>query len=61
VIASKIGATDIQKTAIAISAFTSENLSNSASSTIQDIADFTPGLSIAEAKGGNARIYIRGI
>jgi hypothetical protein len=36
-------------------------LGNSASSKIQDIADHTPGLSIAEAKDGNAMIYIRGI
>jgi iron complex outermembrane recepter protein len=60
VTASKTGAQSVQLTPIAISAFTSDQLSKSNLATIQDLQGYVPNLSISQSTT-YAEIYIRGI
>lgn len=60
VTASKTGETAIQRTAIAISAFTSEGLQQSRITNVKDLTSYVPNLSINQATT-YAEIYIRGI
>jgi iron complex outermembrane recepter protein len=60
VTAQKTGATSIQKTPIAMSAFSSADLKNTLTTDIKDLALETPNLSISQV-GSSAAIYIRGV
>lgn len=60
VTAQKTGATAVQKTPIAISAFSGAGLDNSLTTNIKDLAGYAPGLSVGQFTA-NAEIYIRGI
>jgi iron complex outermembrane receptor protein len=60
VTASKTGATGLQKTPIAVSAFTGDELKLALSDDIKDLARFSPSVSIAQ-ESTNAEVYIRGI
>ncbi|MDB5457448.1 MAG: TonB-dependent receptor [Caulobacter sp.] len=60
VTATKTGATALQKTAIAISAFSSNELERSRIATVKDLVQFTPNLAVAQ-NNVFAQIYIRGI
>lgn len=58
--ATKMGATDIQNTAMAISAFTAGYLEKSGTMDVRDLVSVTPNLVIAQ-NGNSAQVYIRGI
>jgi iron complex outermembrane recepter protein len=60
VTAQKTGAASIQKTPIAMSAFSSADLKNTLTTDIKDLALETPNLSISQV-GSSAAIYIRGV
>ena len=60
VTATKTGATDIQDTPLAITAFTGEDLARRMISDVRDLESSTPGLTISE-NTGFAQIYIRGV
>jgi iron complex outermembrane receptor protein len=60
VTATKTGATSLQKTSMAISAFTAGDLERSRIATVKDLVQFTPNLSVAQ-NNVFAQIYIRGI
>jgi len=62
VTATKTGATKLQETPISITAFDEEALLKQVSTTLSDIADFSPNVSIWSAsEGGDNKIFIRGI
>src|SRR5258706_3967725 len=60
VTATKTGATQLQETPIAITAFSAEAMERSGIKGIRDLVDLTPSLQIAE-NTGQSQIYIRGI
>ncbi len=60
VTATKEGATPLERTPLAISAFTAEQLNRSFSNNIKDLVQYTPDLNIAQVTASPA-IYIRGI
>jgi iron complex outermembrane receptor protein len=60
VTAQKTGATKLQQTPIAISAFSKLDLQNSLTVNIKDLAQYAPNLNISQ-ETANAEIYIRGI
>jgi iron complex outermembrane receptor protein len=60
VTATKSGSTDLQKTPLAVSAFTAEQLNQSLALNVKDIAPFTPSLQVSQV-ATNAVIAIRGI
>ena len=60
VTAQKTGASSIQKTPIAVSAFSSADLKDTLATDIKDLAPATPNLSISQV-GFSAAIYIRGV
>jgi iron complex outermembrane recepter protein len=60
VTATKSGATDLQKTPLAVTAFSAEQLSQGMVLNVKDIAPFTPSLRISQV-ATNAVIAIRGI
>jgi iron complex outermembrane recepter protein len=60
VTAQKTGATAVQKTPLAISAFSGAGLDKSLTTNIKDLVAYAPGLSIGQITA-NAEIYIRGI
>lgn len=60
VTATKTGATRLQDTPIAITAFTTATIDRAAISDIRDLASITPNLAIAE-NTGLSEVYIRGI
>lgn len=60
VTATKMGATNLQDTPIAITAFTADSLDKTGMSDIRDLAGSTPNLVVAQ-NGPFSQIYIRGI
>jgi iron complex outermembrane recepter protein len=60
VTATKTGATELQKTPIAISAFTASQIEKSATYGIKDLVQLTPNLTIPQ-NSSFAQVYIRGI
>src|SRR4051812_28231558 len=60
VTATKSGATDLQKTPLAVTAFTADQLSQGLVLNVKDIAPLTPNLRISQV-ATNAVIAIRGI
>ena len=60
VTATRMGATDLQDTALAVTAFTSEDLERMVATDVRDLQHLTPGLVITE-NTGMAQVYIRGI
>jgi iron complex outermembrane receptor protein len=60
VTATKMGATNLQDTAMAISAFTADYLEKTGTSDVRDLVFGTPNLVIAQ-NGNSAQVYIRGI
>jgi iron complex outermembrane receptor protein len=60
VTAQKTGASAVQKTPLAISAFSGAGLDKSLTTNIKDLVAYAPGLSIGQITA-NAEIYIRGI
>jgi iron complex outermembrane receptor protein len=60
VTAEKTGEKALQKTPIAVSAFSATDLRNSLTTNIKDLAESAPGLSIAQ-ETANVEIYIRGV
>lgn len=60
VTATKTGATEVQRTPIAISVFSGAQLESSRVDNIRDLVSFTPNLNVAQTSA-NAQIYIRGI
>lgn len=60
VTATKMGATNLQDTPIAITAFTSDMLDKTGIKDIRDLAGSTPNLMVAQ-NGAFAQLYIRGI
>ena len=64
VTATRTGATDLQETPIAISAFSSDALEKSNAADLQDVAQFVPGLAIGNRVGSasnHGSIAIRGM
>jgi iron complex outermembrane receptor protein len=60
VTAQKTGASAVQKTPIAVSAFSEADLKNSLTTNIKDLVAYTPGLNIGQTTA-SAQIYIRGV
>src|SRR5271170_1542058 len=60
VTATKSGATDLQKTPLAITAFSADQLNASVALNIKDVAAYTPNLQVSQI-ATNAVIAIRGI
>jgi iron complex outermembrane receptor protein len=60
VTATKTGATALQKTPLAISAFSAAELAQSGVSSVKDLVEFAPGLALSQ-NNVNAEIYIRGV
>jgi len=60
VTATKTGATRLQETPIAITAFSAEGMERSGAKDVRDLVGLTPSLQIAE-NTGQSQIYIRGI
>lgn len=60
VTATKTGATEVQKTPIALSVYSADQLNNSAANNIKDLVALTPNLNISQTTA-SAEIYIRGI
>jgi iron complex outermembrane receptor protein len=60
VTASKVGATDLQKTPIAISAFSAAQIERTYSYGLKDLVQLTPNLAVAQ-NSSFAQVYIRGI
>ncbi|MDB5365742.1 MAG: TonB-dependent receptor [Rhodospirillales bacterium] len=60
VTATKVGATDLQKTPIAISAFTASQIDKSLTYGIKDLVQMTPNLTVPQ-NSSFAQVYIRGI
>lgn len=60
VTATKTGATALQSTPLAITAFSSEQLSSRGIADVSDLAGYTPGLQVTD-NTGYAQLYIRGI
>src|SRR5882757_7860234 len=60
VTATKSGATDLQKTPLAVTAFTADQLNRDLALNVKDIAPFTPNLRVSQVTA-NAVISIRGI
>jgi iron complex outermembrane recepter protein len=60
VTATKVGATSLQKTPLAIAAFTADQLNESLALNVKDIALYTPNLQVSQV-ATNAVIAIRGI
>ena len=60
VTATRMGATDLQDTALAITAYTSEDLERMVATDVRDLQHLTPGLVITE-NTGMAQVYIRGM
>src|SRR5882757_2471595 len=61
VTAQKTGASTLQKTPIAMSAFSSADLKASLASNIQDLLNYVPNVELVVVQGVNASIYIRGV
>jgi iron complex outermembrane recepter protein len=61
VTAQRTGASALQKTPIAMSAFSSADLQASLTSNIQDLIDYVPNVELVVVQGVNASIYIRGV
>src|ERR1700730_12405847 len=60
VTATKTGTTEVQKTPIALSVYSADQLNNSAANNIRDLVALTPNLNISQTTA-SAEIYIRGI
>jgi iron complex outermembrane receptor protein len=60
VTATKTGATQAQKTPIALSVFSTDQLSNSAANNVKDLVAMTPSLNVSQTTA-SAEIFIRGI
>jgi iron complex outermembrane receptor protein len=60
VTATKLGATELQKTASAITVFSAGQLDASRINNVKDLVSFTPNLNVGQATA-SAQIYIRGI
>src|ERR1700733_3007107 len=60
VTATKTGETQLQKTPLAISAFSADQLNNSVVNNVRDLVSLTPSLNVSQATA-SAQIYIRGI
>jgi iron complex outermembrane receptor protein len=60
VTATKLGSTDLQQTPLAISAFSADQLGQSVTFNIQDMARFTPSLNISQVTA-NPAIALRGV
>ena len=61
VTAQKTGATTLQKTPIAVSAFSTADLKASLATNIKDLVNYVPNVSIVQVQAVNASIYIRGV
>ena len=61
VTAQKTGASTLQKTPIAMSAFSSADLKASLTSNVQDLINYVPNVELVVVQGVNASIYIRGV
>ncbi len=60
VTATKTGETQLQKTPLAISAFSADQLNSSVVNNVRDLVSLTPSLNVSQATA-SAQIYIRGI
>jgi iron complex outermembrane recepter protein len=60
VTATKLGTTELQKTASAITVFSADQLEASLVNNVKDLVSFTPNLNVGQATA-SAQIYIRGI
>jgi iron complex outermembrane recepter protein len=60
VTATKTGATEAQKTPIALSVYSSDQLNNSVANNVKDLVALTPSLNVSQTTA-SAEIYIRGI
>src|SRR5882762_9426396 len=60
VTATKTGATQIQKTPLALSVFSAAQLDTSGASNIKDLVSMTPSFNVSQTTA-SAQIYIRGI
>jgi iron complex outermembrane recepter protein len=61
VTAQKTGATTLQKTPIAVSAFSTADLKTSLTTNIRDLVSYVPNVSLVQVQAVNASIYIRGV
>lgn len=52
---------NLQTTPISVSVFSPQNLQQLGVTTLSQLQNFTPNLTISEANGGNASIFIRGV
>jgi iron complex outermembrane receptor protein len=60
VTATKTGATQLQKTPLAVSAYSADQLNTSVVTNVKDLVSLTPSLNVSQATA-SAQIYIRGI
>jgi iron complex outermembrane recepter protein len=60
VTATKLGETNLQKTPVAITAFSGEDLAGRGVNNIRGLVDLTPGLQISDVNG-YAQLYLRGV
>jgi len=61
VTAQKTGATSLQRTPIAVSAFSTADLKTSLATNIRDLVSYVPNVSLVQVQAVNASIYIRGV
>jgi iron complex outermembrane receptor protein len=61
VTAQKTGTSTLQKTPLAVSAFSSSDLKTSLVTNIKDVVNYVPNVSIVQVQAVNASIYIRGV